>query len=261
MNSRKEGKLNFEKRQDVLEILRKDDFVVSYYPEKETSVYYEVEITPSKGRCSDFYSRTLYFQKKETVNSLRERILMDEPVKKILDEEKLSVFLYENVDVNSLMALERMAFTWDDPMEEDSASRTQLWDEFSDEYAMECGLGNLGITWVERQVVFINVRDLYLSSKEIHENIDPLRSIQDIFEEGLLQTIFHECRHLLYECNEFVKIGRGSPYPANGGLECHVEEYGNEEAERILRDGKFQNFFLNDFWKELESGDPVEEKE
>lgn len=47
--------------------------------------------------------------------------------------------------------------------------------------------------------------------------------------------ICHEFRHAVYEFNEVTpKNGVDERYPANGGLEENVEDYGNREAEKLM---------------------------
>lgn len=49
----------------------------------------------------------------------------------------------------------------------------------------------LGITWVERQTVIVNVSELIKISIDIAEDPYEYRTAESIFKEGLLQTIFH----------------------------------------------------------------------
>ena len=86
---------------------------------------------------------------------------------------------------------------------------------------------------VHRQTVIINVYEIKEVSDEFcHED----------FCLGVLSTIFHELRHLVYECNEILEIG-SEKYPEDGYLEDNVEDYGNAYAEKVYR--KYRNMFLN----------------
>lgn len=86
---------------------------------------------------------------------------------------------------------------------------------------------------VHRQTVIINVYEIKEVSDEFcHED----------FCLGVLSTIFHELRHLVYECNEILEIG-SETYPEDGYLEDNVEDYGNAYAEKVYR--KYRNMFLN----------------
>ncbi len=182
-----------------------------------------------------YVSRSIYPQNTETVPSLYERVLMDEKASFFINKDAFVIFLYNHIDVNSLQSLEAVALVWDDE-ETESLSREELCDWFGDEYAFEIATKELGCTWVERSIVIINISELIKSSVSIANEPGEWRTASDIFKEGLIQTVCHECRHLLYECAEFVPIGPGTPYPATGGVEDAVEEYGNMEAERLLRD-------------------------
>lgn len=177
------------------------------------------------------YERTYYFD--DTADTIKSRIMMDEQVEKFLNKDALAQFLFDNLDANSLMVMENLAFTFDTEIDFSSV-RNKLEEKYGDEYAMYVGEDTLGVTWVERQTPLINVSNLVESSFRIASEPDEYLSIDYIFTEGLLQTIFHECRHLFYECNEIVPIGEGTPYPSKGDREHYVEEYGNDIAEKHI---------------------------
>lgn len=182
--------------------------------------------------ADNFDSRERYYYFPDTKESLVKRVLMDAECEKLLDKEKLTEFLLTHTDENALMVLRYIVFVWDDEDKEQSTARTFLEDDLEDEYAREIGDGEdyLGITWVEKQTVVINVRNILDSSIEIANEPGETHSLKEIFLEGLCQTIFHECRHLFYECNELIPIGQDTEYPSNGGLEDEVEEYGNTKS-------------------------------
>lgn len=204
--------------EDHLELLKENGKIVGYWDNKND------------------YKRIYHYN--DTVETVESRILLDEQVSKFVDKKALAVFLLDHLDPNVLMCMEYIAFVYETENEE-STARNYLQEGYGDEYAWyiaETGDGLLGQTWVERQVPVINVSNLLESSAEIASHPDEHLSVQEIFAEGLLQTIFHECRHLFYECNELVPIGEGSPYPQNGGWEDEVEDYGNAEACKYLSD-------------------------
>jgi hypothetical protein len=80
-------------------------------------------------------------------------------------------------------------------------------------------------------MIIVNVSEILKSATQIANEPEEWHTREYIFAEGLLQTIFHEGRHLFYECNEIVPIGEGTNYPEDGGKECRVEYYGNDMAE------------------------------
>ena len=195
----------------------KDDNIVGYFDE------------------DNGYSRIYHYD--ETAETLEKRILLDEQVSKFIDKGALASFMLEYIDPNALMCMEYIAFIYET---EDihSTVRDILEEEYGDEYAQYIAEdeGQIGCTWVERQIPVINVSNLIQSSTKIATHPDEYLSDSDIFKEGLLQTIFHECRHLFYECNEIVEIGEGTPYPQDGGLEDEVEDYGNMMAYKHIAD-------------------------
>lgn len=177
------------------------------------------------------YERTYYFN--DTKETIASRIIMDEQVEKFLDKDALATFLFDNLDHNSLMVMENLVFTFDTEIDFSNV-RNELEEKYGDEYAMYVGEDTLGVTWVERQTPLINISNLVESSVRIANEPDEYLSVDYIFTEGLLQTIFHECRHLFYECNEIVPDGDGTPYPKEGGREHYVEMYGNDMAEKYI---------------------------
>lgn len=179
------------------------------------------------------YERTYYFD--DTIDTIKSRIMMDEQVEKFLNKEALASFLVDHLDPNSLMVMENLAFTFDTNIDFSNV-RTELEEKYGDDYAMYVGEDTLGVTWVERQTPLINVSNLVECSAIIENEPDEYLSVVSIFTEGLLQTIFHECRHLFYECNEIVPDGEGTSYPKEGGMEHYVEMYGNDMAGKYISD-------------------------
>lgn len=177
------------------------------------------------------YERIYYLE--DTACTLGKRILMDVKVESFLPKEPFARFLIKNIDPNALMVMEKLVLLWDNE-EGHSAIRDDLEKEYGDEYAQYIADGDtLGQTWVDRQIPVINVSSIYRACKEIHEERAD-GPFLNFFAEGILQTIFHEFRHLFYECNEIVPIGSGIIYPQDGGKEEFVEEYGNSKAHGDL---------------------------
>lgn len=177
-----------------------------------------------------FYSRRYYYPEKINRNHIKNHLLMDLKVKNLINEEVLLDFLSDEIDKNALAVCEYIALIYDD--DEVSPSRKKLHDEYGDEYALYAGEDLLGLTWIERQVVFINVGVMEQVNDEI-----PYNDETD-FLIGILSTIFHEFRHMIYECHELLPFNSDS-FPATGGLEEEVEEYGNIHAEATYH--KYQN--------------------
>ena len=180
----------------------------------------------------DDYMRVYYYD--DTAETVAERIIMDEQVRRLLDRQSLAAFLMKKVDCNAIMTMEKLAFIWDKDGTM-SPARKAMADEYGDEYALFVAEGSLlGQLWTDRQIPVINVSAIMDSCIEIH---DPVldRSFGLFFTEALLQTIYHELRHLFYECNELIEIGNRE-YPADGSTEENVEEYADAEADRDLAD-------------------------
>ena len=200
--------------------------------------------------------RTVYFQEDETAPIIKKRVVADPEVTNYLNLDKVAEFIYQYIDANALMVMDRIAFLWDtydefDCLQDNSEARGELASLYNDEYAYEIGEGNLGITWVEHGAVIVNVANILKSAKEIAAEPDEWHSEETLFREALIQTICHECRHLLYECNEIIEIGEGTSYPEDGGMEYAVEEYGNDEADRLLHD-KSARRLINAMFRESE---------
>lgn len=215
---------------------RRKDFMPLFedaIKEGNLEIYEEKDNTIGYFDLDNEYERIYYFN--DRVSSIKKRILMDDDCASLLNKDGMAKFLHEYLDPVSLMVLEKIVFIFDrDPEELDSPVRDVLYEEYGDEYAKYCcDEGMLGLTWVEKQIILINVSNILRASKETAE--DPYNGFctsdyVKIFREALLQTIYHESRHLFYECNEIVPRGEDTPYPIDGGLEENVEEYGNHMA-------------------------------
>lgn len=195
------------------------------------------------------YERKIYFPENDTLDKFKERLVYDKKVREHIDPDAVMEFIYNCVDVNALSSVQTVALLYDEPiLDEDgevedwkeTKGRQELMDRASDgcdEYAMEVGLEQLGINWVERSAVIINVGQLVKTSEEIAEDIygDKDIGFDSIFREGLVSTICHEFRHAVYDINETAyKDGSDPRYPRDGGLEENVETYGNREAEKLM---------------------------
>lgn len=198
----------------------------------------------------DIGEERLYF-KQNTLDAIKIRTMYDKDISNLIDIDKLCGFISKYVDENSLVCMKNICFIYDNEhIEEDCSSvRDNLYEKYSDEYAYYiCEEDMLGITWVERQTVIVNVSELIKISIDIAEDPYEYRTAESIFKEGLLQTIFHECRHLLYECNDFIDFQNDFNYPLNGGTEEAVEDYGNSLADQYYDKIDFiKDEFLKDY--------------
>lgn len=195
------------------------------------------------------YERKIYFPENDTLDKFKQRLIYDEKVREHVDPDAVMEFIYNCVDLNALSSVQHIALLYDEPIRDENgeiedwketAGRQELMDRASDgcdEYAMEVGLEQLGINWVERSAVIINIEQLVKTSEELAEDIygDKNVGYDDFFREGLVSTICHEFRHAVYDINETVyKDGSDHRYPRDGGLEENVEAYGNREMEMLM---------------------------
>ena len=181
---------------------------------------------------ADVYERMYRFSEQINKKLVKDMMLADNKVRECMDISRLSKFIAEEIDINALIVCDRIALIWDDN-EGHSDVRDELELIHSDEYAQYVAEDMCGTTWVERQVVVINVR-------EIAAVCDAMNLTCDDFARGVISTLLHEFRHLLYECNEMIEFGE--EYPADGGGEDEVEWYGNCMAEQTA--GRYEDIFL-----------------
>lgn len=201
--------------------LEEDNTVIPIDAGENVLAYYDEE--------SDYMRRYHYDDTRETIAG---RVLMDPEVETFLKKDVLADFIIKYMPHDVLMVLEKLVLLWEDA-EGQSPSRDAMETEYEDGYAQYIADGMLGQTWTDRQIMVVNVSVILESCREIHmPGVDP--AFNDFFLEAVLQTLFHESRHLLYECNEIVSTGKGTPYPHDGGLEDKVEEYGNAMAHRTF---------------------------
>lgn len=195
--------------------------------------------------------RVLYFPETDSDDRLRCSIIADSHVKEHINLNALSTFLYQHIDYNSLMCLDTIALVWDKYDKEGDLipqeARKALYNKYNDEYALECGDDFLGLCWEERSTVILNVSEMMKMADELWEHprrtelyapvgLDNWHNRDDVFKDVFLTTVCHECRHLLYEANEFVQImpnDDDAEYPVIGAEEYMVEEYGNQEAYHL----------------------------
>ena len=180
--------------------------------------------------------RMIWFPETDSLQRIKDILLFDEKAKELINPDKVAEFIYNCVDVNALAVVNHIAFVYDEEDElPDDSCRYELEERTGDEYAREIGSEELGIVWVERSAVIVNIGKLVETSEEIaNDNADfygtsPKTEFESTFKEGLVQTLTHEFRHLFYECNEYTPLG-SKEYPHDGGLENNVEDYGNNEA-------------------------------
>lgn len=183
------------------------------------------------------YERIYYYPEKIDKEHIRSILLADEKVKEYICIDRLIGFIAYEIDKNALCVCRNIALIWEEyDLDIESDVRKQLYQKTYDEYAFEICDDALGTTWVERQIVVINVSEIKSVSDEFHDNL-----CHRDFCLGVLSTLFHEFRHLVYECNEILEIGTDQ-YPMEGGREENVEEYGNTKAEDAY--GKYEDIFL-----------------
>lgn len=192
--------------------------------------------------------RMIWFPETDSLQRIKDILLFDEKAKELINPDKVAEFIYNCVDVNALAVVNHIAFVYNEEDElPDDSCRYELEERTGDEYACEIGSEELGIVWVERSAVIVNVSNLVETSREIAEDnaefygTSAKSEFNRTFKEGLVQTIEHEFRHLVYECNEFTPLG-STDYPHDGGLEKNVEDYGNREAENLLRNPKAHSY-------------------
>jgi len=248
MNSRIEnGEMSLRSKEEVLNQvytwLDEDESIEEILEETDAYVSYFV----------DDFERSIYFPEKDSVDRIKKAMCYDEKVKAFVDPDKVADFIYNCIDVNALACVEHIALLWDKPAFdkdgniegwEETEGRKQLMENVGDdEYALCVGVEALGMNWVERSVVIINISELVKSSEEIAEIYasDYYTNMESefpmVFEEALVQTICHEFRHSIYDMNEFTPLG-SEEYPYDGGLEENVEDYGNDEAYALMRNEK-----------------------
>lgn len=217
-----------------MQVLSKESILVDL---KEAEAAEDIEIFDMDDSRVEYWdyvrgnSLVKYYPECETVESLKRRVFIEEAANKFINRDDLVPLMYETVDRNALCTMKAVYFVFDDE-EGHSDIRDKLEEETGDEYAQYVAEDALAVTWVEQSTVVINVKQLAETSLAISEEPDEYHTYREIFMQGLASTMYHEFRHLLYECNELVELG--SDYPFLGGTEEEVEGYGNARAEEFL---------------------------
>lgn len=181
------------------------------------------------------YSRIFFFPEQIDRQHIRNILIYDKEVAAHINIEQLIDFILSEIDHNALSVCRYILLQWEDD-DGCSDAAQELYNRTDDEYAVYALEDLIGLTWVERQTVLINVRKILEVSDEFEDEL----SYED-FKLGFLSSLFHEFRHLLYECHELIEIGT-EEYPQDGGIEEYVEEYGNISAERTLK--KYEKMFI-----------------
>lgn len=262
MNSRIEGgKMSLPNKQAVVSFVRQmlreeeigvDDDTIAYYLDDSITDKSEISLWGAGQYIeyyADDYERKIFFPENDSADRIRQSMVYDEKVKEYVNPDAVADFIFNCIDMNAVGAIQTVALVWDEPIlnedgevedYEESEARQQLaqmnggWDE----YALEVGQELLGVNWVERSTVIINISSIVEAAMEMAKELAEERGydfdeeFKDILEYGLISTITHEFRHTVYEINEFTEYDE-EYYPEDGGCEESVERYGREEAERL----------------------------
>lgn len=261
MNSRLEGgHAAWNTKEELLEEIHRcldDGEIEAIYEENGDYVAYEID----DGLMVS--ERRIYFPEAETPWSVCARMCFDEAVLEYIRPEGVADFICNCIDVNAVAAVRAVALLYNEALVgedgeiegyEPCAARQTLEEMVAggcDSYAYEVGFEDgepaLGITWVERSAVIVNVDAVVSSARVVAADLDREWEFDGIFREAFVQTLCHEFRHAVYELNEFIEVGDNPAYPADGGLEDAVEAYGNAEAERLMCDGAAMGYVAGMF--------------
>lgn len=167
-------------------------------------------------------------------NDLDDRIYFPNDLKDKYYCEEIKRFIYDNVDRNALMCLNKMFFIRDDKDLEELVQYS------GDEYGYEIMSDDeFGKTWVEKSIILINIKNL---ENEIAFNYSEL-------QRQIMITILHEFRHLVLECNViFLKFVLKEEYLLEERTEDSVEMYAMNEYFKIRKMYVFikqENDFVN----------------
>lgn len=267
MNSRIEGgEMTLPSKQAVVEWVRQglkdeeievDEGMIAYYLDDTITDKSTIPLEGAEQYISYWandglidYERKIYFPENDSVDRIKQSLFCDEKAKEYVNPDAVADFIFNCVDVNALGVVQGVALVWDEPIldeegeveeYETSAAREQLMEEVAegDEYAYEVGLEKLGINWVERSAILINISEIVKVSQEIAEELaadygtNPETEFDAAFRECLVSTILHEYRHAVYEMNEFTPYD-DERYPKEGFMEQNVEQYGRDEASDLM---------------------------
>lgn len=165
-----------------------------YVLEKSDSDFVIVDDTMNRGRAIRYCHHD-----KITANWLEERILISSTAKQhthSIDPCALAEYLSHAVDRNILQTLEYIVIV---------ADAEQDWDEFfpvlEDRHGNPilevCALpdeGQLGISWVEYQIVVVNLEEIVATAKVLCA--DMFSDFETEVNIGVLTTVLHELFHL-----------------------------------------------------------------
>ena len=196
-----------------------------------------------------------YLPEKETINTLKKRVVFDKEVKDYIDIDRTIDFIYSCVDINAIACTRCIAFLWNKTNKDDEYIMTParkklglLTDAYDkdcgllDEYLEEVGVDEhlLGINWNERSAVIINMDVVVETAKDFADNalldwgIESEDAFPECFKRVFLSTLLHELRHSVYLNNQFIEFD--DFYPKNGNDENYVEQYGHNAMVDILND-------------------------
>lgn len=139
-------------------ILEKDDTINSLKDDEKKGI---VEILENDETHIEYYDneqegyRFFYFPETETLESFKNRIFFSDKASKYYNSEEITRFIFDIIDKNALMVLQKLYFVWDD------SDYEKIYNETDDEYALYI-MDNeyFGITWVEKSIIIINVKKM-----------------------------------------------------------------------------------------------------
>lgn len=186
-----------------------------------------------------------------TVDDLVHRIHIssDIPERYHADRKALAEYLWNACDHNAFITLEEVVVVWSEPdnaetlepSDFEDEQRKRLYEEYSDECAIEIGEGVLGQLWFERNTAVVNMGEIIRAADEVAAqnadlvDIDPFFSFENQVQTGFLTTVLHELRHLQMDTNIFLPEDM---YPLDLSSENAVEEYCREAFEaHVINDG------------------------
>lgn len=193
----------------------------------------------------------VHFLEVMTVDDLVHRIHIssDIPERYHADRKALAEYLWNACDHNAFITLEEVVVVWSEPdnaetlepSDFEDEQRKRLYEEYSDECAIEIGEGVLGQLWFERNTAVINMGEIVRAADEVAAqntdlvDIDPFFSFENQVQTGFLTTVLHELRHLQMDTNIFLPEDM---YPLELTSEGAVEEYCREAFEtHVINDG------------------------
>lgn len=204
-----------EVEQEDVEILEKDETHVSLWD-----------------NISDGY-RYFYFDEHLTLKSLKERVYISSEADKLINPSNILSFIYNKIDRNALMVLNKIYFMCNEKDYE------QLYQDTEDEYALYIMEDHLfGRNWTEQSIIIVDLTNIEKAVKET-EKEDLEYGLEshyyvDLYREILL-TIIHEFRHLVFGCNSYVS---DEEYPWDLNTEEDVELYSKKIFRSLTKNYK-----------------------